>query len=266
MLQPPSPLFLLSGIGMMLVAVAAVLLWQRGKAPLWAFVGFGALAWVVAVALKAAWAVPTNEYVHSGLQHLLPQSLAEPVFWLYIGLLTGIFECGVTQLFAVKTRLKKSDWNQAVAFGIGFGGVEAFLLGAVSFIGLLAVIVFFERIPAETRTEVIKALGDSPASIPLPIVERVTALLVHIYSCALIVYGTLVKEWRWFWFSFAYKTAVDAFAAWGILSFGVKESVAKMAQFEGMLLIFPVLALIGLWALKRKFRDAQRRESEAYAD
>lgn len=254
MSQPPSPLFFLSGIGMMLVAVTAVLLWQRGKPSLWLPVGIGAMAWAVAVVLKVAWAVPMNKLVHSGLNQFLGKAVSEPLFWLYIGLLTGIFECGVKQIFVAKTRLRNADWNQAIAFGIGFGAMEAFLIGAVSFIGLLAVIIFFEQIPAETKTQLAEAIGDSPALIPLPIIERIIALLVHTFSSVLIVYGVMVKQLRWFWLSFAYKSAVDAFAAWGILAFGVRESAVKLAQFEVMVSVFAIVALIGLWVMRSKFK------------
>lgn len=181
---------------MILVAVIAVSFWQRGKPSLWIFVGIGALAWAVAVTLKVAWAVPTNKLVHSGLNQVLGKAIGEPLFWVYIGLLTGIFECGIKQLFVIKTRLKEADWNQAVAFGIGFGAMEAFLLGAVSFIGLLMVIVFFEHIPAEAKDQIAKGLGDNFAVIPLPIVERIIALLVHVFSSVLIVYGVQVKQAR----------------------------------------------------------------------
>jgi uncharacterized membrane protein YhfC len=34
-----------------------------------------------------------------------------------------------TLLFALRTRLKAADWDEAVTFGIGFGAMEAFLLG-----------------------------------------------------------------------------------------------------------------------------------------
>jgi uncharacterized membrane protein YhfC len=253
MASAPSPLFLLSGIGMMLVAVCAVLLWQRGKPSLWPATGIGAIAWVVGVSLKVAWAIPMNHHVHNGLTHLLGKAAGAPLFWLYIGALTGIFECLLAYLFVVRTRLKKADWNQAVAFGVGFGAIEALLLGLVSFLGLLAVIAFFQVIPPAQRATVAQAYGLGLALIPLPIVERITAILAHCFPCVLIVYGVRVGQLRWLGLSFAYKTLLDGFAAWALLSFGVKQSAAKMAQFEAMAGVFAVVALAGLWALKPRF-------------
>jgi uncharacterized membrane protein YhfC len=259
--HPPSALFLFGGAGMIGVGILAVLLWQRRKPSLWPAVGLGAAAWAVSVALKFAWAVPTNAWIHRQLRHLLGATAAEPLFWLYIGLLTGIFECGITWLFVARSRLKKAGWNESVAFGIGFGAMEAVVLGAVSVIGLLAIILFFDQIPAADRSAVVRSLGGSSAVIPLPVVERAATLAIHCLSCVLIVYGVRMAQWRWFWLSFAYKTAVDTWAGWTVLSFGAKESVMKLAQMEAQAAVFGVIGLVGLAALKPKFHQATLMET-----
>src|SRR5690348_2308101 len=117
---PPSVLFVLSGVGMMAVAMAAVLYWSRRTGAAWWAFGLGALGWVVGVALKFAWATPTNALVRQGLERALPGPVAAPSFWLYIGLLTGILECGTVLLFVRRSRLKSAGWGEAAAFGIGF--------------------------------------------------------------------------------------------------------------------------------------------------
>ena len=127
--SPPSAVFLLTGIGMMAVGLIAVVSWRRRTGASWAAFGLGALAWVGGVAPKFAWATPTNALVRQGLDRALPGPVAAPVYWLYIGLLTGVFECGMALLFVRRSRLKAAGWDEAMAFGIGFGAVEAFLLG-----------------------------------------------------------------------------------------------------------------------------------------
>src|SRR5262249_10985625 len=125
MSSPPSALFLLSGIGMMVVGIVAVLLWRRGREASWKAFGLGALAWAVGVALKLGWAAPTNALIERDLDRALPGWIAAPAFWLYVGLLTGVFECGVALLFVRRTRLTAAGWDEAVGFGIGFGAAEA---------------------------------------------------------------------------------------------------------------------------------------------
>src|SRR5438552_11299532 len=99
MASPPSLIFLLSGAGMIFAAAAFVLGWQKShKDSLWRFVGIGALAWIIGVALKFGFssAMPIDNLV---LLRWFGARLGPPVHWLYVGLLTGVFECGATWIF-----------------------------------------------------------------------------------------------------------------------------------------------------------------------
>jgi hypothetical protein len=59
------------------------------------------------------------------------------------------------------------------------------------------------------------------------------------------------RQQRWFWLSFAYKTGVDTFAGWALLSWKLTTSTVKTAEFEAMV---GVVALVAIWALP-KLRD-----------
>jgi uncharacterized membrane protein YhfC len=239
----------------MAVAIAGVLYWRlRTGAAWWAF-GIGALAWLVSVALKFGWATLTNSPVRQGLERALPGPVAAPLFWLYIGLLTGVFECGIALLFVRRTRLKAAGWDEAVAFGIGFGAVEAFLLGFLQFAGLVAVMAFWDQVPEETRAAMAQGpMGLGLASIPLPVAERLSALVAHVFSSVLIVYGVWVGEWLWFWLSFAYKSALDALAAWAILV-RFLDSLSHLIALEAAVGGFAIVGLVGLAFLHRRFGE-----------
>jgi uncharacterized membrane protein YhfC len=249
----PSPLLLLSGAGMMAIGAAAVLLYRRGRSVSWTVFGLGALAWIISVALKFAWAAPMNSRVKAGLDAMLPATAADPSYWLYIGLLTGVFECGFTLLFVKRTRLKAADWDAAVAFGIGFGAIEAFLLGLLSFIGLLIVIVFWDQLPEDTRTAAANRVSGKLVAIPLPVAERVSALVAHVFTCVLIVYAVRIGESRWFWISFAYKSLLDAFAALGILATNLASSTRTLAAFEAAVGVFALVGLAGLVFVRKRY-------------
>jgi uncharacterized membrane protein YhfC len=251
-MKPPSLLFLLNGLGMMLVAVAAVMLGGCGKRPLWRVLGIGAGAWAIGVALKFAWAIPMNAAIRRGLQLLLGAAASAPFYWLYVGLLTGIFECGIALLFVRRSQLRNAGWHQAVAFGVGFGAMEAFALGAVATLTLVLSTIFFDVLPPSAKTPLLKSYG-SFALIPLSVFERITALLAHVFSCVLIVMSVRLARQRWFWLSFAYKTALDGVAAWSILAYGVRESVGRLAQTEVLFAAFAVVAAAGLARLKPRF-------------
>lgn len=253
--SPPSPLYLLTGIGMIAVAVVSVGFWKRGRAVSWTAFGLGALAWVVSVALKIAWAVPTNQWMRDSVYAALPRWAAGPVFWLYIGLLTGVFEGGITFLFVKRTRLREASWDEAVAFGVGFGAVEALLLGLPALILQLVAFFFWNQLPADVKTPLEESLQFGLAAIPLPVIERISALFIHILVCTLIVYRVRVGARRWFWLAFVYKSVIDAFAAWFILGSGMSKTLAGLVEFEAAAVAYAMLGLAGLAFLKSRFQS-----------
>ncbi|MFQ6101839.1 MAG: YhfC family glutamic-type intramembrane protease [Anaerolineae bacterium] len=113
-----NPLFLLSGMGMMAIALVAVVYWKRRSKVAAALFFWGALAWVAGNVLKSIAAVPTSTIIDN-VRAILPRYFSEPILWLYIGLLTGIFECGATLGFAHIRRIRTVNWREAVGFGGG---------------------------------------------------------------------------------------------------------------------------------------------------
>jgi hypothetical protein len=206
-----SPLFFLTGTGMILVTVGAVGCWQRGKPSLWSMVRWGALAWTASLALKAAAGLP--------MMNFFQRHADNPMIWLCGGLLTGVFECVIPLLLILKTRLRRADFNGAVAFGIGFGGIEVFLMGSVALVQTMLLVAFPNHIPAEVRDALLKQFAHSSiATILLPIIERASALAAHCSASVLIIYAVRTRRQLWFWLSFGYKTLIDALAAWAILA------------------------------------------------
>ena len=100
--------------------------------------------------------------------------------------------------------------------------------------------------------------------IPAPIIERISALFIHIFSVVLILYAFKTKEWKWFWFSFWYKTAVDSVAGYLHLGYGVER--LTVMGFWIFQLIFLLFAIVGLWGLinvHKKWKKIIIEESEA---
>lgn len=253
-----SPLFLLSGIGMMVVALVAVVYWKVHSKTLWTLFLWGALAWIVAVALKQVAFIPTQTIIDN-VRDILPRYFAEPALSVYIGLLTGIFECGATLGFAHIKRIRTSSWNEVVSFGLGFGTIEAFLIGTSSF--LLALLVIL--IPNELPPQLLKFAtsgSDSLLVIPAPIIERTTIILLHAFSCLLIVYAVRVKAWKWFWVSFFYKTAVDAIAGFIHITYGI-ENLTTFGTWimELSFLPFGIIGAWGLWVFRNRWESPLRK-------
>jgi uncharacterized membrane protein YhfC len=243
---------------MILVAVGPVRYWQRDKPSLWPAVWWGVLAWTASLALKAAAGLPMMPFFQ--------RHADEPVIWLCGGLLTGVFECVPPLLLILKTRLRRADFNGAVAFGLGFGGAEAFLMGTVALVQTMLLVAFPDHIPTGVRDALLKQFARSSlAAILLSIVERALALAAHCLASVLLIYAVRTRRQLWFWLSFAYKTLIDTFAAWAILAWKMPGSTTKTAKFEIVVAIFALIGLVALPRLKPGFIRSEQREPTAAA-
>jgi uncharacterized membrane protein YhfC len=253
-----SPLFFLTGTGMILVAVSAVWYWQRGKPSLWPMVWWGVLAWTASLASKAAAGLP--------MMNFFQRHADNPMIWLCGGLVTGVFECVIPLLLILKTRLRRADFNGAVAFGLGFGGTEAFLMGTVALVQTMLLVAFPNHIPTGVRDALLKQFArSSVATILLSILERASALAAHCLASVLLIYAVRTRRQLWFWLSFAYKSLIDTFAAWAILAWKMPGSTSKTTRFEAVVAIFALIAPLALHRLKAGFIRSEEREPNSAA-
>jgi len=237
-------LFLISGIGMVLVGVFSIIYWQRRNKTDASFYLLGAAAWITGVALKFAFAIAFNEKMRLFLEATFTKNVADILLYVYIGLLTGIFECGMVLLFLYLIKsLQKQNFEQAVSFGIGFGAIEAIIMGSLSFVSVSALILFPENVPKD----ILNKIDPSKLwTIPAPIIERISTIFIHAFSTVLIVYAFITKKIKWFWASFVYKTFVDTLAAWFALNkYGKTPTELYSIEFE-----FAIIALFGFIGLK----------------
>jgi uncharacterized membrane protein YhfC len=213
-------LYVVPGLGMMLVGGVAAIYWYRRThvSARWFWVGVA--LWTIAVALKFTCAILTNPIVFG----LLKRGLSFPalVAWggLYTGVQSSVFEMGITILAGLIWRQLGKDSARAIAIGVGAGAFEAILLGLLSALGMAAVIM-----GAPGTEEAAKLLGTQQLSTPLwwfvAPVERVIALLVHASTRALVLLGL------------THHKAIMVF--WGFWIFALLDSIAGGAQISGKL-------------------------------
>lgn len=240
------PLALLGGIGMLAVALGAIAYAVRRRLS-WGALALGGLAWGVTVALKFAWAIPCNPPIYSVVHHAMP-SLCDPLFMLYVGALTGIFEVGLVALLLFSTRLGRVSWQHALAFGLGFGAMEALFFGVVSLSSTLASMLITMVHPL--APEAAARLG-SILWVAAPVVERLAAVLIHTCANVLIFYAVLTRQPRWFWIAFCCKMAVDATAAAFVHIIGI-ETLGRAWAFEAVMILCALAAWLGLrWLAPR---------------
>jgi len=244
-----NPLFIASGLGMIVVGFFFIIYWKMKTKINYSPFLLGALVWIICIALKFAWAIPINKRLLNLLLSVLGTSFGSLIFWIYVGLLTGIFECGITYLFVRYSKMRKYGYNQAVSFGIGFGSVEAILLGVVSLYSVIVAILRPDLLPPE----VLSAMRpQNLLVIPAPIIERLFTILIHIFSSVLIFYSIKNKIFLFFWLSFVYKTVIDAIAAWGKLSFNI-NILSHLWIIELIVIIYGIIGFYGIRWIKNRY-------------
>jgi uncharacterized membrane protein YhfC len=253
------PAMLLPGIGMVLVALA-FLLYAAGQHWLgWRYLGLGALFWVFTVLLKFAFAIPVNPLVFRALG-VSKDTLVSPgnlLAYLYVGALTGVFEVGLLWLILRKSRWGRATWREALSFGIGFGAIEALLLGLVALVPAVAGLLMPQSLP-------VSALGGLAHNATFvrglaPVVERLFVVFAHIFACVLIFYAIAAGEAKWAWLAILYKTLLDAPAAFALF-WGV-EGVEKLWTIEAVIVVFGLIGLWGTMVIVHRYRDPSRTPS-----
>ncbi len=246
------PSALISGIGMIVVALGFVLYAALRRLG-WGYLLLGAMGWGVTVALKFAWAIPANTPIYEALIGALPEGAADIAFYIYVGALTGIFEVALIWPILYYTKLGRVDWNRVMAFGLGFGAVEALLLGLGSLTSIIIALTIPETLPADAMDQL--AVANNPLFALAPVSERFFIILVHLFTNVLLFYGASRREWRWFWLAFAYKTGIDivgAFAQfWGL------EDLGRLWLIEGIIIIWGVAGWLGTRWVKRRYQTPE---------
>lgn len=202
--------------------------WRRHRSMAMA----GAAAWFVTVALKVGWALPITPVVHRFLVAHLSASWAERSFAGYVGILTGIFEVGlVFALARLVRRFRSASVDDALAFGLGFGGIEALVLAVGGLAGLAHPEAFVS------------------ASVLIGPFERASATMVHVVGCGLVMSPVFrARAWRAFALAFAFKSLVDGAAAFAVL-YASGVSSMRLVAFE---LALGIVAMTAFLFLKRE--------------
>lgn len=247
-----TPIALVGGIGMILVAVGFVV-YAALKHLGWKYLGLGALAWLVTVIVKLVWALALNSQVYSVMTTAMPGALGNGVFDLYVGLLTGFTEVAIVWLVMRYTRLGKVTWDRALAFGIGFGTIEALLLGLGSFLTMLTALLMPQAIPADALKQL--AAANNILISGAPIVERFFTVWVHIFCSVLIFFAVSQSQARWFWLAFFFKSLLDAVAAFAQTA-SVLATVEGIWAIEAIVIVCGILGWLGTNWVKSRYAES----------
>ncbi len=246
-----SPIALVGGGGMLAVALGFIIyaMVRRlgGK-----YLLFGMLMWIMTVVIKFAIAIPFNGTVYQALSPLgTPGSL---FFDLYVGSLTGLTEVLIVWLIVRYTRLGQVSWQRALAFGIGFGTIEALLLGLTSLVTMLVGLLAPQTLPPDMLAQLAPA-NNLFVSLA-PVVERFFTIWIHIFCNVLLFSGVLKFQSRWFWLAFVFKSLLDAWATFDQLS-GLLATPTGIWIAEAGVVLLGIVAWYGTLWVRRNYPQMQ---------
>ncbi len=235
---------LISGCLVVLITLVILLWWRRNIEASWKWLLLGAGVWLVGVVSKFIVAMIANTPVLSLLQSALTQTGYLAFGAVYIGLLTGVFEIGITLAFALLIRAMYRDRDRALSVGLGAGLVEALLIGFSSIGNYVAV-----QAGVADSDAIMAALAQAVAVTPLlwlvaPI-ERIIAILCHVSSRMLVLYGVMAKKYRYVWTGFTILTLLDAIAGY----FHLAGLINKISLWWIELLLVP-FAILSMYIIK----------------
>jgi uncharacterized membrane protein YhfC len=209
----------------------------------------GGILWAVAIGIKLAMDLTITPVIQGALLASLPVLTVVIIMSLYVGLRTGFFESGITYLVVKYTSLSRSGFEEAVALGIGFGGTEAIVLGFLSFANILA-LVLVPELQASLTEDVIAQF--SVAFIPVPIIERLFTLFIHVFAVVLVVYSVRVRELLWLWLSILLKTITDG--PLPLFNYYLKPfGILAYLPIEVYIAVLGIISLAGLFWIKKRF-------------
>jgi uncharacterized membrane protein YhfC len=241
-----SPLLFMAGAGMLLVGAAPIAYWKIKKKVANRFFLLGAAFWAVAIAIKLAMDFSVTGPVKSTL-NLFPYTFFLVLWALYFGLRTGLFECGIPYLLAGRAGLSKVSFNEAMAFGLGFGCTEAIVLGAVSLLNM-SVLILNPQLLAQlspSQAEALRVQSENALMVSAAaILERAAALLIHALACLLVFAAIAQKKLAFLLEAIVLKAVLDGAVV--LVGMAELDIMGKLALVEIPVLLLGFASAFGI--------------------
>ena len=251
-----NPVLLLSGIGMILVGILFPLYWKNKTKVNANFFFWGAGAWILAITAKILLDMTLTPILNVWLfPHGITTALI--VSCLYVGLRTGIFESGFSYLVILKTKLKKMGYKEGVAFGLGFGAVEAIFLGITSFLNILLFVLFpgmIALLPEAQQMALLAGLESNSLIVFAPVMERTVLMFIHVFSTLLVLYAVKAKKLSYLGLSILFKAIVDGIIPWLVFNLSPITDIVNAYLIEIPFIILAVFSYFGIKWIKPKLK------------
>ncbi len=202
----PNPAMIIGGILTVSVFFIALFYWRKKAGFEMKYVWAAILVWILMFTVKFVMDLRVTQMV-------LPYGVV--VSFLYFGLRTGILENGLSWLY-IREKFKDASLKNAVAFAITFNGVEALVIGLWIFVIALALTLkpdLISALPLDLQTDFIQGFGGSSLLIFPPIIERISALLIGVFTGLLVFMSVRTGSFKYFLIALVYKSIIDGAAS-----------------------------------------------------
>jgi len=239
---------------LLMIAMPILLgIWLAGRFKAeWRLYGLGMLTFLGSQVLH----IPFNARVLSPLIQswqtgAVPRSAQLAVVAVLLGLSAGVFEESARYLVYRTWLRKERSWLDGLMFGAGHGGMEAVLLGLLSFNSYLQLMALRDtdlvQVLKPDQLERVGSVLQMYWSLPyyqhlIPALERAAAICLHLGLSLLVLQALARRNALWLLLAIAWHAAVDAVAVFAVSTWGVYVAEA-LVVIGGLASVGIVLAL-----------------------
>lgn len=252
---------------LLMIAMPVLLgMWLAGRLKAeWRLFGLGMLAFLGSQVLH----IPFNAWVLLPLAkawNLTPTAGTTGLvgFALLFGLSAGVFEESARYVTYNRWLRRNRSWRDGLMLGAGHGGMEAILLGLVSFYSFLQLLALrgtdLAQVLQPEQVEITRSILQTYWSLPyyqhlIPALERAAAICVHLALSLLVLQAFTRRNGLWLGLAILWHTMVNAVAVFALYTWGVYVA-------EGLVVMSALLSVGVVLALRRPQEGAQQMESE----
>jgi len=253
-----NPYVILGPIGMMLVGIFSITFWKFKEGIRARYFLIGGLVWIISILPKVIMDLIVTPKLNSWARSTFDTLGFLTITSLYVGLRTGLLECGFTYLAFSRSKLKESTPKETIAFGIGFGAFEAILISLLAIVQIAVFLLnpsIIELLPKEQR-KLIEAQLNMPTWIVLaPVIERIFTIIGHIFATLMIFLYVRLRRIYYILIPIMYKSIVDAMVPFLQWFYKPTTSLIGMYEAEVWVVVCGLAALIGTYLTLSKLKD-----------
>ena len=251
-----NPFLILGPLGAIIVGILLITVWKiRSDVNIKYFL-LGGLIWGIAIVPKIAMDYMVTLKLSSWAKSTYGITGMLIILGIYIGLRTGLFECGFTFLVFSRTSLKNASLKEAIALGVGFGAFEAILIGLPSLMQIVTITLnpsLLESLPPAQK-EIIESSLNSPTWIAMvPLIERTFTLFAHIFAALLVYISATQCKPSFLFAAILYKTTLDTLVPYIQTIINISMPITFL-EAEAWIIIMGFLALAGTIHLRKTYQ------------